>query len=138
MISTGKLCFGIGSCLKNTSSISLLSFINISFSWSSKYCSKGSLGGTAISKTNNFILTRQFFFTTLFTKFREIKLMNHIIQANSNNILFAVYLSINSVQEGSTKYNGTKAILWGTENKKISRIFSFPTQGFNISNNPNW
>src|SRR4051812_1379935 len=47
-ISKGKLCFKIGPCLKNTSSISLLSFINISFSWSSKYCSKGSLGGTTI------------------------------------------------------------------------------------------
>ena len=73
----------------------------------------------------------------LFTKFREIKLMNHIIQTNSNHIIFAVYPSINSIQEGSTKYNGTKAILWGTKNKKISGIFNFPTQDFNIPNNPN-
>ena len=34
-----NLCLKIGPCLRNTSSISFLSFINISFSWSSKYCS---------------------------------------------------------------------------------------------------
>src|SRR3990170_3385512 len=50
----------------------------------------------------------------------------------------AIYLSINSVQERSTKYNGTKIILWGTKNKKISRVFCFPTQDFNISNDPKW
>src|SRR3954471_13975813 len=62
----------------------------------------------------------------LFTKFREINLMNHIIQANSNNILFTIYPSINNVQEGSTKYNGTKAILWRSENKKSAGYLVFP------------
>src|SRR4051812_34586787 len=62
----------------------------------------------------------------LFTKFREIKLMNHITQTNSNNILFAVYLSINGVQEGSTKYNGTKAILWEARTRKSAVYLVFP------------
>src|SRR3989337_2622658 len=74
----------------------------------------------------------------LSTKFREIKIMRHIPQTNSNNIFLAIYLSINGIQERSTKYNGTKIILWGTKNKKISRVFYFPTQDLNISNNPKW
>src|SRR6266536_1632232 len=74
----------------------------------------------------------------LSTKFREMKLMRHIPKTYSNSFLFTIDFSINSVQERSTKYNGTKIILWGTKNKKISRVFYFPTQDFNISNNPKW
>ena len=73
----------------------------------------------------------------LSTKFGKIKLMRHTIYANSDNILFTINLSTSSIQEGSTKNNGTKIILWGTKNKKISRVFNLPTQDFNISNNPN-
>ena len=38
-----------------------------------------------------------------------------------------IYLSINCVQERSTKDNGTEVIFWGTKNKKISRVFYFLT-----------
>src|SRR3989337_2466947 len=89
-------------------------------------------------KTNYFILTRQFFFMKLSTKLGKIKLMRLITKANTNSLFFTIYFSINGVQERSTKYNGTKVILWGTKNKEISRVFYFPTQDFNISNNPKW
>ena len=72
------------------------------------------------------------------TELEKIKLMRLITKANTNSLFLAIYLSINCVQERSTKYNGTKAILWGAKNKKISRIFSFPTQDLNISNNSHW
>ena len=68
------------------------------------------------------------------TKLGKIKLMRLITKANTNSLFLAIYLSINCVQERSTKDNGTEVIWWGTKNKKISRIFYFPTQDFNISN----
>ncbi|KAI5014319.1 hypothetical protein ZWY2020_055709, partial [Hordeum vulgare] len=46
--STDRLFLRIGYCSKTTLSISSLSSICISFSCSSKYCSKGSVGGTTI------------------------------------------------------------------------------------------
>src|SRR3990170_382461 len=90
------------------------------------------------SKTNNFIYTRQFFIMRLSMEFGEIKLMRHIPETYANSFFLTIYFSINSVQERSTKYNGTKIILWGTQNYKISRVFYFPTQDLNISNNPKW
>ena len=74
----------------------------------------------------------------LSTKLGKIKLMRLITKTNNDNLFLTIYLSINGVQERSTKDNGTKVILWGTKNKKISRVFYFPTQDFNISNNPKW
>src|SRR3989337_3910218 len=74
----------------------------------------------------------------LSTKLREIKLMTHLTKINTNNFFSAINLSINSIQEGSTKYNGTKIILWRSKNKKINRVFDLTTQDFNISNNPKW
>src|SRR3954468_6310438 len=70
------------------------------------------------------------------TKLRKIKLMRLITKTNNDSLFLTIYFSINGVHESSTKDNGTKVILWGTKNKKISRIFYFPTQDFNISNNP--
>src|SRR5215216_3824140 len=74
----------------------------------------------------------------LSTKLGKIKLMRLITKANTDSLLLTIYFSINGVQERSTKDNAAKVILWGTKNKKISRIFYFPTQDFNISNNPKW
>src|SRR5215216_3341962 len=74
----------------------------------------------------------------LSTKLGKIKLMRLITKANIGSLFLTIYLSINGVQERSTKDNGTKFILWGTKNKKISRVFCFPTQDFNIPNNPKW
>src|SRR4051812_40583851 len=71
------------------------------------------------------------------TKLGKIKLMRLITKTNTDSLFLTVYSSINGVQERSTKDNGTKVILSGTKNKKISRVFYFPTQDFNISNNPN-
>ena len=62
--------------------------------------------------------------------------MRLITKANTNSLFLTIYISINCIQERSTKDNGTKVILWGTKNKKISSVFYFPTQDFNISNNP--
>src|SRR5215216_174619 len=90
------------------------------------------------SKTNYFILTRQFFFMKLSTKLGKIKFMRFITEADTNSLFLTIYFSINGVQERSTKDNGIEVILWGTKNKKISRVFYFPTQDLNISNNPNW
>src|SRR3954470_3125083 len=70
------------------------------------------------------------------TKLGKIKLMRFITKTNTDNLFLTIYLSINGVQERYTKDNGTKIILWGTKNKQISRVFYFPTQDFNISNNP--
>src|SRR6266496_381839 len=72
------------------------------------------------------------------TKLGKIKLMRFITKANTDSLFLTIYSSINGVQERSTKYNGTKIILWGNKNKKISGVFYFPTQDFNISNNPKW
>src|SRR3989337_4393933 len=72
----------------------------------------------------------------LSSKFGEIKVMRHTTKINTNNFFSAINLGMNSVQERSTKYNGTKIILWRTEDEKISRVFYFSTQDFNISNNP--
>src|SRR3954462_13128844 len=55
--STGRLCFRIAGCLKNISSISFLSCIRVSFSWSSMHCCKGSLGGIAIEAILSIILS---------------------------------------------------------------------------------
>src|ERR1041385_8891091 len=55
--STGRLCFRIAGCLKKISSISFLSCIWVSFSWSSMYCCKGSLGGIAIEAILSIILS---------------------------------------------------------------------------------
>src|SRR3990170_3336293 len=74
----------------------------------------------------------------LSTKLREIKLMRYITKINTDSFFIAINLSINCIQEGSTKYNGTKIILWRSKNKKISRILDLTTQDFNISNNPKW
>src|SRR5215216_3242688 len=90
------------------------------------------------SKNNNFILTRQIFFMEFYTKLGKIELMRLITKSNIDSLFLTIYFSINGVQERSTKDNGTKVILWGTKNKKISRVFCFPTQHFDISNNPKW
>ena len=47
-VSIGKFCLRRGYCSKNILSISFLSWKCISFSWSSEYCSSGSVGGTKI------------------------------------------------------------------------------------------
>ena len=47
-VSIGKFYLSRGCCSKKILSISFLSCICKSFSWSSKYCSKGSVGGTII------------------------------------------------------------------------------------------
>ena len=73
----------------------------------------------------------------LSTKLGKIKFMRFITKANTDSLFLTVYLRINSVQERSTKDNGTEVILWGTKNKKNSGVFYFPTQDFNISKNPN-
>ena len=52
----------------------------------------------------------------LSTKFREIKLMRHITKINTDRFYKAIYFSIDSVHEWSTKDYGTKVILWGTKN----------------------
>ena len=72
----------------------------------------------------------------LSTKLGKIKFMRLITKPNTESLLLTIYSSINGVQERSTKDNGKKVILWGTKNKKISRVLNFPTQDFNISNNP--
>src|SRR3990170_2856522 len=72
------------------------------------------------------------------TKLVKVKLMRLITKADTDSLFLTIYSSINGVQEGSTKDNGTKVILRGTKNKKISRVFYFPTPDFNISNNPKW
>src|SRR6266516_2903733 len=74
----------------------------------------------------------------LSTKLGKIKLMRLITKANTNSLFLTISLGINCIQERSSKDNGTEDILWGTKNKKISRVFYFPTQDFNISNNPKW
>src|SRR5215216_3406987 len=74
----------------------------------------------------------------LSTKLGKIKIMRLTTKTNTDSLFLTFYLSINGVQERSTKDNGTKVILWGTKNKKISRVFCFPTQDFNVSNNPKW
>src|SRR6266511_3983672 len=71
------------------------------------------------------------------TKLGKIELMRLITKTNTDGLFLTIYFSINGVQERSPKDNGTKVILWGT-NKKISRVFCFPTQDFNISNNRKW
>src|SRR5215216_4404331 len=71
-------------------------------------------------------------------KLGEIKLMRLITKANTDNLFFIIYFCIDGVQERFAKNNGTKVILWGTKNKKTGRLFYFPTQDFNISNNPKW
>ena len=68
-------------------------------------------------------------------KLGEIKFMRLITKANTDNLYMTIYSSIDSVQERYTKDNGTKVMLWGTKNKKISRVFYFPTQDFNIPKN---
>src|SRR4051812_8496367 len=55
--STGRLRFRIADCLKNMSSSSFLSCVCISFSWSSRYCCKGSLGGIAMEAISSIILS---------------------------------------------------------------------------------
>src|SRR5215216_5196602 len=72
------------------------------------------------------------------TKLGKVKLMRLITKANTDGLFLTIYSSTDGVQKRSTKYNGTKIILWGTKNKKISGVFYFPTQDFNISNNPKW
>src|SRR6266536_2177722 len=72
------------------------------------------------------------------TELGKIKLMRFITKTNTDCLFLTIYFSINGVQERSNKDNGTKVILWGTKNKKIGRVFYFPTQYFNISNNPKW
>src|SRR3989337_2452475 len=72
----------------------------------------------------------------LSTKLGKIKFMRLITKTNTDSLFLTIYFSINRVQERSTKDNGAKVILRGTKNKKISRVFYFPTQDFNISNNP--
>src|SRR3954466_10083164 len=72
----------------------------------------------------------------LSTKLGKIKLMRLTTKTNTDGLFLTVYSSINGVQERSTKDYGVKIIVWGTKNKKISRVFYFPTQDINISNNP--
>src|SRR5215216_784705 len=55
----------------------------------------------------------------------KIKLMRLITKANTDSLFLTIYLSINGVQERSTKDNGTKVILWGTKNKKAVGYFVF-------------
>ena len=64
--------------------------------------------------------------------------MRLITKANTDSLFFTIYFCVHGVQERSTKDNGTEVILWGPKNKKIGRVFYFPTQDFNISNNSNW
>src|SRR3990170_7843194 len=90
------------------------------------------------SKTNNFIFTRQLYIMWLSTKLREIKFMRHTTKVDTNNFLSTINLSINSIQERSTKYDWTKIILWRSKNKKISRVFDLTAQDFNISDNTKW
>ena len=66
----------------------------------------------------------------LSTELGKIKLMRLITETNTDGLFMTIYFSINGVQEMSTKDNGTKVILWGTKNEKISRVFYFPTQDF--------
>src|SRR4051812_441705 len=55
--STGRLCFRIAVCLVNISSTTFISCICMSFSWSSIYLCKGSLGGITIEEIFSIILS---------------------------------------------------------------------------------
>ena len=53
------------------------------------------------------------------TKLGKVKLMRLITKANTDSLFLAIYFSINGVQERSTKDNGTKVILWGTNESAL-------------------
>ena len=52
--------------------------------------------------------------------------MRHTLETNCDGLLNAINVSIDSVEKGSTKYDGTKAILCSSKDEEISRILLLP------------
>ena len=61
--------------------------------------------------------------------------MRHTLETNSDSMLNAIIVSIESVEKGSTKYDGTRAILCSSKDEEISRILRLTTQDFYVSHN---
>src|SRR3954465_11730598 len=62
----------------------------------------------------------------LFTKFREIKLMNHIIQANSNNIFSQSILALTVFKKGLPNIMGQKLSCGEPRTRKSAGYLVFP------------
>ena len=61
--------------------------------------------------------------------------MRHTLETYCDSLLNAINVSIDSVEKGSTKYDGTKAILCSSKDEEISRILRLTTQDFYVSQN---
>ena len=89
-------------------------------------------------KTNYFIFARQLFFMKFSTKLGKINLMRLIIKANTDNLFLTTILTLSVFKKGLPKIMGQKSSCGELRTRKISRVFYFPTQDFNISKNLNW
>src|SRR3954464_6285057 len=87
---------------------------------------------------NNFVITRKISTTRLLRKLRKIEFIWLTVEFNRNFTFLAIYYSSTSAEEGPTKDNRAKTILYRTKYKKGCRIFYLPAEDFNISHNPNW
>src|ERR1043165_10034272 len=70
-------------------------------------------------------------------KLRKIEFIRLTIEFNRRFTFLAIYYSSTSAEEGPTKDNREKTILYRTKYKIVCRIFYLPAEYFNISHNPN-